>query len=429
MNRSETNESTDTSSCQESRTSHTLPARKMKKKIDVDSVKSVSQSPGCRTNVKHLFNHDELKEDGYHEPNLPELKNQNGEGQSYRFLPRLQGVENAAFQKQENSPQKPESTESEVYFADVSSCCNISVRNDCQDSLLYDEAVESQNPRLDSLKCVHKQNDNTNKIIANFHENISSATVTEDEDCLQHKLDKRQMSVRNHLIFPLHKQEEITSEPVCTITKEVSLNSICSGIQTPMTETTDDTISPKTPTPSKTSECCLYYTEEGEIEQQHRTFSKASLEYLAPDAQYEVVPNQNMVHTYEKSNLANTISNLSNYEQNYMQSTYNKPSYPTSFQNPKNSPPKTLNLNQTSKRKMGSNISTLIQNLGTNHIGLLYSEAKNAEDEEEFQSQICQSDATIDSGWHSGSEKLETKTNDVSEQLNNIIVPQKSVNV
>jgi hypothetical protein len=67
----------------------------------------------------------------------------------------LQGVANAAFQGQEvlelQEQQgqilcaKNEPTESEVYFADVSSCCNVSVRND---GSLYDEAFDPQKHRL-----------------------------------------------------------------------------------------------------------------------------------------------------------------------------------------------------------------------------------------------------------------------------------------
>ncbi|PSN50478.1 hypothetical protein C0J52_10706 [Blattella germanica] len=75
-----------------------------------------------------------------------------------RYMSHLQGVTNAAFQGQEGLELqeqqgqilcgKNEPTESEVYFADVSSCCNVSVRNDGQDSSLYDEALDPQKHRL-----------------------------------------------------------------------------------------------------------------------------------------------------------------------------------------------------------------------------------------------------------------------------------------
>ncbi|XP_069685895.1 uncharacterized protein [Periplaneta americana] len=75
-----------------------------------------------------------------------------------RYMSHLQGVTNAGFQGQEGLELqeqqgqilcgKNEPTESEVYFADVSSCCNVSVRNDGQDSSLYDEALDPQKHRL-----------------------------------------------------------------------------------------------------------------------------------------------------------------------------------------------------------------------------------------------------------------------------------------
>ncbi|PNF28678.1 hypothetical protein B7P43_G07882 [Cryptotermes secundus] len=74
---------------------------------------------------------------------------------SMRYMSQLQGVSNAAFQGQEALElqeqqgqipcSKNEPTESEVYFADVSSCCNVSVRND---GSLYDEALDPQKHRL-----------------------------------------------------------------------------------------------------------------------------------------------------------------------------------------------------------------------------------------------------------------------------------------
>lgn len=164
----------------------------------MSSVKPNAPNTIIKNNAQSNFAHEERQEQGtseehnYQEPNLKQTAP--SDGQQCRFLPRLQGVENAAFQNQEGGQQKltGEPTESEVYFADVSSCCNISVRNDGQDSSLYDEALDTQKPRLMSLQCVHKQqrsNDSDvaagNKILQNFQEaNISSSTVTEDEDYL-----------------------------------------------------------------------------------------------------------------------------------------------------------------------------------------------------------------------------------------------------
>lgn len=398
-------ESTDTSSCMD-RISHTLPVRKIKKRTDMASVKSNVQQPN-RTNVQSIFNQnpqEEPKNDcehDYHEPNISESKSST-ESQKCRFLPRLQGVENAAFHKQENSPQKPEAPESEVYFADVSSCCNISVRNDGQDSSLYDEALESQKPRLMSLQKPESKDANTNQLLQNFQENISSSTVTEDEDYLAHRMGNRQMSTRSRMPFPSSNDLEFTTDSCLQLLpKDISQNSLCSSVQTPLTETTDDTISP--------DECCNYFQDKScEQTPKHRGFS-SSLDhhYLAPDAQYEVIPEQEN-YRQNSSNLTNTISGL-NYDQSYY--NQNKPTFNYNPSSSKNIPPKTLNLNQQGRRNIGSNISALIQNLGGNPAGLLYGDAN----EDEIQGQACHSDGTMDSGWQSGSEKTESRKNDGGE--------------
>lgn len=392
-------ESTDSSSCVD-RISHTLPVRKIKKKADMASIKSTNQSSTSRTNIQNVFNNskDESKneDEHYHEPSVPDKSKQKNESQQCRFLPRLQGVENAAFQNQENNPQKPETSESEVYFADVSSCCNISIRNDGQDSSLYDEALESQKARLMSLQ--KPEIDGSNQLLQNFQENICSSTVTEDEDYLAHRMGHRQMSTRSRMPFPLPVSDELNEFPpdpcLQLIPKDISQNSLCSSVQTPLTETTDDGMTPV--------DCCNYFPDKN-LELKHRNFNE---HFLAPDAQYEVVQDQ---VRQSSSNLTNTISGLNNFGSNYY--NQNKSNFSFNTMSPKNIPPKSLNLNSQqspSRRNIGSNISALIQNLGGNPAGLLYGEANSADDEE-VQGQACHSDGTMDSGWHSGSEKNENK--------------------
>nr|CAI5841233.1 unnamed protein product [Callosobruchus analis] len=253
--------SSDTSSCAD-RGTHTVPARKAKKRSSGAVQDAASnrvgggfqgEEGGSKTNTVES-DHD------YHEPDVTtsDGKGSSGDGQKCRFLPRLQGVENAAFQKQEASPQKPEATESEVYFADVSSCCNISVRNDGQDSSLYDEAVmdTQQKPRLLSLQKADVKEVNATKLLQNFQENISSSTVTEDEDYLAVRLGSRQMSTRSRLPFPA-QQEDATAQ---LLPKDVSQNSLCSSVQTPLTETTDDAASP--------DDCCGYFQDSQGDQQQ-----------------------------------------------------------------------------------------------------------------------------------------------------------------
>lgn len=274
-------------------------------------------------------------------------------------------MENAAFQNQESPPQKTEATESEVYFADVSSCC-VSVRNDGQDSSLYDEALESQKPRLISLQqCTHKP--------ANYNEDNSEKN-NENEDYLAHRIGKRQLSTRSRLPFPLPNNDNIRESESCLqlLSKDVSSNSLASSVQTPMTETTDDDLnSPTYPNPA--SDCCAKpYFQPNDV---------GVHQYLAPDAQYEVVKSNPGF-----SNLTNTISCL--HGQRMM----------------------------SPRRGMGSNISTLIQNLGVNPVGLLYGEV-NSTDEDTMQGHACQSDGTMDSGWQSGSEKQDCPSGESSAMV------------
>lgn len=419
----ENSESTDTSSCVE-RSSHTLPVRKIKKRTDIASIKSINQTSNERANVQNIFKQndvdDEQKADteyDYQEANVPESnKNTNIEGQQCRFLPRLQGVENAAFQKQENNCQpKPETTESEVYFADVSSCCNISVRNDGQDSSLYEEAVDSEKPRLLSLQKEVKESTVNNQLLQNFQENISQAAVIGNEDYLVHRMTNRQMSTRSRMPLPLPSSDELsdfnTDPCLHLLPKDISQNSLCSSVQTPMTETTDDAVTP--------DECCNKYFQDKTASEQsamQRPFTSTVLEHLlAPDAQYEVIQDQDNFRS--NSNLTNTISTMNNFDQNFYNQSKNNFNYNNS---PKNQPPKTLNLNQSQispcRRNISSNISALIQNLSGNQSGLLYGQT-----EEENQGQGgCNSDGTMDSGWQSGSEKIDRKSSSEAHKSVNI---------
>lgn len=148
-------ESTDTSSCMEpsAHQCHNMSTRKTKKRSGDGNFGKPQPGSVRAAAFSHGYPEEDVagKQHGYHESDHGD-KQGGGDGQQCHFLPRLQGVENAAFQNQENSPTKAEPSESEVYFADVSSCCNISVKNDGQDSSLYDEAVDVQKPRLISLQ-------------------------------------------------------------------------------------------------------------------------------------------------------------------------------------------------------------------------------------------------------------------------------------
>ncbi|XP_063230547.1 uncharacterized protein LOC134535403 [Bacillus rossius redtenbacheri] len=176
-----TGDNTDSSEGKE-RLNNTLPARKAKKRMDMSALKtgnfpygadnqgrSLKNSPGhfAGTNsdrgVHGLCNqgcrmgdrcHDQLMmDDGEQfQVSLPLSVNvaRTGEGcmsPRARYVAHLQGHEVQGH----TLCGKVEPTESEVYFADVSSCCNVSVRNDGQDSSLYDEAVDPRKQRSVSV--------------------------------------------------------------------------------------------------------------------------------------------------------------------------------------------------------------------------------------------------------------------------------------
>lgn len=183
------------------RVSNTLPARRTKKRTDISSVKSVSNIPFSfdqqqknikvlqdnfppisnsnalpRTNVQLLFEPQCVKNpenfpnakhnikkvctnepeeiDNRYTQSLSSVpissRNDMVEGSAMaHYRPCHQDIVNSAFEELECVQRnKNEPTESEVYFADVSSCCNVSVRNDGQDSSLYDEVSNPQKHRL-----------------------------------------------------------------------------------------------------------------------------------------------------------------------------------------------------------------------------------------------------------------------------------------
>lgn len=250
-------------------------------------------------------------------------------------------------------------------------------------------------------------------------------------------LGKRQMSTRSRLPFPLPNPDDHhpkdSNPDVCLqlLTKDISQNSLSSvtsnNAQTPLTDTTDDGLTPITPTNPQTfppNDCCInnYYTEQATNSpiRHHRTFSSESLDeqFLAPDAQYEVIQSQSTL-TYNQrpqnspsnqSNLTTTISVLNNYQQNHPPSNFNNNlnSYlqqNKSIKGKLSSGGGGSNPGSPNRKSISSNISTLIQNLGGNPVGLLYGDVNSVEDEDEvvgIGGGGSHSDA-MDSGWQSSS--------------------------
>ncbi|XP_049846658.1 uncharacterized protein LOC126299048 isoform X2 [Schistocerca gregaria] len=185
-------ENTKNSSVNRERVSNTLPVRKAKKRIDISSVKSVANIPFSidqkkqhtspthvvainttssfpRNSIQVLFGQQRQITEAYRSQSMSEkialndfnvadkltphrLETTDGHSEPEddgrlpnHSSPQMRGVASSAFtvhEAQHGNGNEP--TESEVYFADVSSCCNVSVHNDGPDSSFYDEASAPQ---------------------------------------------------------------------------------------------------------------------------------------------------------------------------------------------------------------------------------------------------------------------------------------------
>ena len=220
------------------RFSNTLPVRKQKKRTEIGA-KSIghnnqSTAPSSRVNVQNVFiqpnnkcNPNQAIETNYeyHEASEPGSTNQNHIKQMRRSKA---GVENSAFLSVEaiENDKCIEPPESEVYFADVSSCCNMSVKNDN----FYDETNQ--------------------KLMDKF-------SKEENEDYLVQRFGKREASIRSRLPFPqmipedYEKPNQLTctvmtsSRPSMQMQKDISRQSMCSMDSGEKTDFTD--LSPATP--------------------------------------------------------------------------------------------------------------------------------------------------------------------------------------
>nr|CAD7200036.1 unnamed protein product [Timema douglasi] len=186
-----TSETTDSSDSKD-RLNNTLTTRKVKKRIDITTVKSPTNFPyspehqprSQKSSPSHfIVGNNEVGNmqginnkqscqmgdrchGGSHEmeilteeagqfpvslpPNMNTARGNDGCSVTGNVSPRMRYVAHLQGQDLQGHMlcTKNEPTESEVYFADVSSCCNVSVRNDGQDSSLYDEAVDPRKQRL-----------------------------------------------------------------------------------------------------------------------------------------------------------------------------------------------------------------------------------------------------------------------------------------
>lgn len=372
------------------RFSNTLPVRKIKKRVDGANKSIGPNQPAPRTNVQNVFdgspNHTpEDQENEYNEPTNPAEPSQvaNSTPQHAKNRRIKLGVENTGFQPIESVEREAangklaEPAESEVYFADVSSCCNISVKND--------NFYEDANRR-------------------NKKENL------EQDDYLSQRFGKREPSVRSRLPFPQMipedfdksaatpstvKQINVVPAPrTSLIHKDISRQSMLSIDSGEKTDFTD--LSPATPSANflpiyslqQQQQIDAYHQQESFVasfpynEQQsqeaHRRSTKNLHDILLADAQYETIKDSNQYETtpltlnYEHHH---ELSSSSTSSGSYNKSSTSLHYHQSPVANIK--APMSLNLTPIKRQNnLGTNISAIIQNLSGSEV-MLNSAASN----------------------------------------------------
>lgn len=347
------------------RISNTLPVRKTKKRVDVATNKSIGpnqQQP--RVNVQNVFNNlqaesnnqSEASENEYNEPSHPntEPSSANPTPQHAKNRRIKLGIENTGFQPidaGERGELINGNAESEVYFADVSSCCNISVKNDNY----YEEANRRKSDKNDA------------------------------DDYLSQRFGKKDSSsIRSRLPFPQQMIPEdfekskpmnlpvVPAPRTSIIPKEISRQSMCSIDSGEKTDFTD--LSPATPTVNfqsyhQDSFVASFPYNEPSQEAHRRSTKNLHDIFLSADAQYETIKDTNQYETtpltlnYE---LNHDVSSSSISSSSYS----NNKSSPLHYSHngtPTNSKANTATATTTpvKRQNLGTNISAIIQNLSS----------------------------------------------------------------
>ncbi|XP_050073488.1 uncharacterized protein LOC126561407 [Anopheles maculipalpis] len=463
------------------RFSNTLPLRKAKKRVEAGA-KSIGPASnngqptsGGRVNVQNVFGATqqvgcapgslETSENEYNEPNLPSPNGGpdecSGRGGSphggglhgmpttalvsghpprnrRQKLPNTLGIENSGFQTVEALEAEAasavtgkllEPTESEVYFADVSSCCNMSVKNDNY----YEDANQRRKKEKQQQQQQQQQQDQADEYIAQ-------------------RFGKRESSVRSRQPFPQNVLGLGDKPPVMPrsslLPKDHSRQSMCSMDSGERTDYTD--LSPATPStnfpsiggvpgsgkhPQQTSPndgpSIIHRAEHGEhgpvaggcnfiasypyssneqSQEAHRRSTKNLHDiFLAPDSQYEVMKE---LHRFKSTPL--TLTPFEPPEHGGRSSSSSCQDMPGSFpppavsstasssaatvggdradrnvlaaaatgqsatSNSKPKSPKNLNITPIKRQSLGTNISSIIQNLSGSDVGLLYPEGRGS---------------------------------------------------
>lgn len=328
------------------RVSNTLPTRKTKKHIGGNVTnKSIgpqsSNNNPPRANVQNVFsNQSEMSENDYNEPHSRKdaiSKNidihASKKSNNFNSIENCQmklGIENTGFQPIDTAEQTPPNGESEVYFADVSSCCNI-----------YEDA----NQRRLMLK-------------------------NDADEYLSQRFGNRP-SIRSRLPFPQVDNKIIMPAPrKSIIQKDLSRQSMSSIESSEKTDFTD--LSPATPTNNPVNSqndnfvsSFPSYNEQSSQEAHRR--STKNLQDIISSSPYETIKDDKAPSTLNSYELNHDISSPSISSRSYNKSSpihnFSHTVTPTSSTTPiKRSNP------------LGTNITTIIQNLSGNDISLLYPE-------------------------------------------------------
>lgn len=399
------------------RFSNTLPVRKTKKRVEIGAKSIGPNQSSSRVSVQNVFSpsgQQQLATNGTNrECHDHEVRNvganvcteAGGSNHVQSKQRRVKaGVENCAFMSAENGDeQKLEPTESEVYFADVSSCCNNSVKNDN----FYDETNQRR---------------------------LEKYGKEENEDYLVQRYGKREASIRCRAPFPQMIPEDyekpqmhipLVAPRPSLMHKDISRQSMCSVDSGEKTDFTD--LSPATPgsgfgqnytivenqevhyqsrshfstnykkndfsEPSGSNFVASFpFSCNEQSQEAHRRSTKNIQEiFLAPDAQYEIITESNQFDSSSSINYDNDIS-------------FN--SQTSHFHIPK-SPKNSSAITPIKRQNLGTNISAIIQNLGGSDAGLLYPDGRRDNDSiMETQDCISNKSKTIsDNEWSDHSDR------------------------
>lgn len=448
------------------RFSNTLPTRKTKKRIEIGAKSIGPNQSAARVNVQNVFGPSSAslaqpQADSELYPNDGNMNEQQTRQCQLKQQQRNKtGIENSGFLAAEKLPDDKiqEPSESEVYFADVSSCCNISVKNDN----FYDET--NQAPRR------------TDKYCATLSSNGTTTAKEDKEDYLVQRFGKREASIRripySQIIGEDYEKPQMTTTIVTAsraalIHKDVSRQSMCSVDSGEKTDYTD--LSPATPcsafgnaytmddngtdplsfqhvypntthfihsnsSSSSTSKYkkpdfsdvlnsnfisspfSSYSSCDGQsdghrrVEQRHNNVIGQNEMYLAPDAQYEMIKESSTL------NISSSTAPLQlNYDHRDISTMYNggnnggpqQTQHMSSHhyhQKPKS--PKNMNITPIKRQSLGTNITAIIQNLGGSDVGLLYPDNRREDEIDSQQDCISKSTKTIsDNEWSDHSDR------------------------